>query len=135
MNFRTTLLLLVLVVAAGIVVFVTNKKAPEGGENAEKTSGAEHKLMDVDSKDVTRIAITNAEGKRTVLEKTGSNWSLVEPVKAGAKDFEVESLLSALTALQSRGQVDPSQKSAGGLDHPSFTIELTGKNAAVTKLL
>jgi hypothetical protein len=135
MNFRTTLLLLVLVIAAGVVVFFTNKKAPEGGENAEKASGAEHKLMDVDSKDVTRIAITNSEGKRTVLEKSGSNWSLVEPVKAGAKDFEVESLLSTLTGLQSRGQVDPSQKSAAGLDHPTFTIELTGKNNTVTKLL
>jgi hypothetical protein len=136
MNFRTTLLLLVLVIAAGIVLFFVNKKTPEGGEagNAQ-ASGNEHKLMDVDSKDVTRIAITNSEGKRTVLEKTGNNWSLVEPVKAGAKDFEVESLLTTLTGLQSRGQVDPSQKTAGGLDHPSFTIELTGKNNAVTKLL
>jgi hypothetical protein len=134
MNFRTTLVLLVLVVAAGIMFFVTNRKASEN-EAGGQTAANERKLLDVDSKDVTRVAVTNSEGKRTVLEKTGANWHLVEPVKAGAKDFEVDSLVNDLTGLQSRGQVDPSQKSAAGLDHPSFTVELTGKNGKVTKLL
>jgi len=134
MNFRTTLVLLVLVLVAGGLFLYTNHKESEN-PGSPQASGNEHKLLDVDSKDVTRVAITNADGKRTVLEKTGTNWRLLEPVKAGAKDFEVESLLTTLTGLQSRGQVDPSQKAAGGLDHPSFTVELTGKNAKVTKLL
>ncbi|HEX4795363.1 MAG TPA: DUF4340 domain-containing protein [Humisphaera sp.] len=133
MNFRTTLILLVLVVAAGVAFFFTNRKASE--DQTAQATGNEQKLLNVDSKDVSRLVITNADGKRTVLEKTGTNWSLLEPVKAPAKDFEVDALVNDLTGLQSRGQIDPSKKSASGLDHPSFTIELTGKNAAVTRLL
>src|SRR5580765_5819047 len=99
MNFRTTLILLILVVAAGVAFFFTNRKASD--DQTAQTTGSEHKLLNVDSKDVSRVVIANADGKRTVLEKTGANWKLVEPVKAAAKDFEVDSLVNELTGLQS----------------------------------
>jgi hypothetical protein len=132
MNFRTTLVLLILVVAAGIAVYITQQRT--SSQTEQPTPGNEHKLTDLDSKDITRVAITNAEGKKTVLEKSGANWKLVEPVKAEAKSFEVDTLVNDIAGLQSRGQVDESQKAAGGLDHPSFVVELTGKNGKVTKL-
>src|SRR2546421_2420956 len=132
MNFRTTLVLLILVVAAGVAVYITQQRTSSQTEQA--TPGNEHKLTDVDSKDITRVAITNSEGKKTVLEKSGADWKLVEPVKADAKSFEVDSLVNDIAGLQSRGQVDESQKAAGGLDHPSFVVELTGKNGKITKL-
>ncbi len=132
MNFRTTLVLLILVIAAGIVVFVTQNRS--ASQTAQPTPGNEHKLTDLDSKDITRVAITNADGKKTVLEKSGANWKLVEPVKADTKSFEVDSLVNDIVGLQSRGQADESQKGPAGLDHPSFVVELTGKNGKITKL-
>jgi hypothetical protein len=131
MNFRTTLFLLVLVVAVGGAVYFTSNR-PEKPKSADIT--AEHKLLDVDQADVTKVAVTNSDDKRIVLEKTGADWKLAEPVKAPAKSFEVDELVRGLTNLQTRGQVDSSKKASGGLDHPSFTVELTGKEGKVTKL-
>ncbi|HWE02112.1 MAG TPA: DUF4340 domain-containing protein [Tepidisphaeraceae bacterium] len=131
MNFRTTLFLLVLVVAVGLVVYFTSSR-PEKPKDADST--AEHKLLAVDQADVTHVSVTNSDGKQFALEKKGAEWKVVEPVKAPAKTFEADELVRSLVGLQSRGEVDSSRKAAGGLDHPSFVVELTGKGGKVTKL-
>lgn len=132
MNFRTTLVLLILVVIVGIFVFVAQEHPKATSQQQAEGNG--HKLLDLDAKDISKLAITNSDGKKTVLEKTGADWKLLEPVKADCKSWEVETLVNDITGLQSRGQVDASQKAAGGLDHPSFVVEITGKEGRVTKL-
>ena len=131
MNFRTTLFLLVLVAAVGGGRFITPRTVPK---NPKARTPRQHKLLDVEQADVTKVAVTNSDDKHFVLEKTGADWKLVEPVKAPAKSFEVDDLIRGLVGLQSRGQVDSAKKASGGLDHPSFTVELTGKEGKVTKL-
>ncbi|HZK82700.1 MAG TPA: DUF4340 domain-containing protein [Humisphaera sp.] len=131
MNFRTTLFLLVLVAAVGGAVYYTSNR-PEKPKNTD--AAAEHKLLDVEQADVTKVAFTNSDDKHFVLEKSGADWKLVEPVKAPAKSYEVDELVRGLVGLQSRGQVDSAKKASGGLDHPTFTVELTGKGDKVTKL-
>ena len=91
------------------------------------------RLVDFDSGDVTKVAITNSDDKHIVLQKTGSDWKMVEPVAARAKSFEVDDLIRALVGLKSRGQVDASKKTSGELDHPSVVVELTTKSKT-TKL-
>lgn len=132
MNFRTTLVLLILVVIVGIFVFVAQEHPKATSQQQAEGNG--HKLLDLDAKDISKVSITNSDGKKTVLEKTGADWKLLEPVKADCKSWEVETLVNDITGLQSRGQVDASQKAAGGLDHPSFVVEITGKEGKVTKL-
>lgn len=129
MNFRTTLFLLILVAAvAGVSYFVMNR--PEKVVD----TGAEHKLLSIDSSDVKRVAITSSDGTRIVLQKDGSNWKLTEPVSAPAKTFEADDLVRSLVSLQSRGQLDASKKQAGGLDKPSFVVELTTNADKTVKL-
>jgi len=40
-----------------------------------------------EEKDLTKVAITPAGGKRMVLEKSGAEWKLTEPVSAPADTF------------------------------------------------
>ena len=134
MNFRTTLLLLVLVLAVGATLFFTRDRTAEKEQSTDATTTEQHKLLDLNTEDVAKIAVTNSDGVRFALNKVGSDWKLVEPVKAAAKTFEVNDLVRALVELQSRGQVDASKKASGGLDHPTYIIELTGKADKVTKL-
>jgi hypothetical protein len=130
MNFRTTILLLVVAVAVGITVVIVQRK-PEKPPTEPTT---EKKLLDIDSADVNSLAVTNSDGTRIALQKSGTGWKLTEPVAAPAKGFEVDDLVRALTGLQTRGQVDPSKKASGGLDHPNFIVELGTKSSKTVKL-
>src|SRR5579862_6204495 len=112
MNFKTTIVLIILLAVAGIYLFFTRATGTPG--TATKT---ESKLLPVDSADVTKVAIRPADGKPTVLEKSGTEWRLVEPVSAPADTFQVDDLLRELTGLKSRGPVDADQRAAAGLDH------------------
>src|SRR5205823_9734278 len=120
---KTTIVLIVLLAGMGIYLLFarTAGEAPAG-------SKAENKLLAIESADVTKVAIHPADGKPTVLEKSGTDWRLVEPVNAPADTFQVDDLLRELTELKSRGQVEADQKAAAGLDHPSYTVELTAKD-------
>lgn len=132
MNFKTTIGLLVLLAALGIYVLVTRTSAPDDTV-AQKPAEAK-KLLDIKSEDVTKISITSPDGKVTTLEKPGFDWQITAPLQGAADNSVVTQLLSDITSLTSQGQLDASQKSANGLDHPSFTIELTTKTKT-TKLL
>jgi hypothetical protein len=122
MNFKTTVVLIVLLAIVGIYVFVSR----DSETKTEVTEGEQKKLVDVTLTDIYKLTITPADGKKTVLEKVGTGWRLVEPVNAAAETFEVDSLLRAITDLQSRGQlqVTADKASATGLDHPRFKVEV-----------
>jgi hypothetical protein len=131
MNFRTTIFLLILVVIVGVSVFFINNRENKPTE----TTTNEHKLIDLDTADVTRVVLTPGDGKAIVLEKKGNDWRLVQPVQGAADQFKVDDLIRAVTGLQSRGQVGEDKKTSGGLDHPAYTVELTTKAGKTQKLL
>ena len=131
MNFKTTIVLLVLLAAVGGYVgfnVMNHDKKPE------TTSTDSTKLVNLESADVTKVALTQSDGSRVVLEKSGTQWKLTEPMNAPAESFGAEDLVRQVTDLKSRGQVAADQVAAVGLDHPSYVVELTGKDGKVHKI-
>ena len=125
MNFKTTVVLLVLlVIAFGALFFVREKEGDGGGEVEE----SRQKLFDVAATDVNKLIVSAADGKRMALEKAAENkWRMTEPVNAPAESFEVDSLVRAVTELESRGKVTGSTANAEatGLAKPSYVVELS----------
>ena len=128
MNFKTTVILFVLLVGIGGYVFFTQDK-----DNAPKKP-EEHKLVDLSgSADVSKLVITDAAGKKIVLQRSGKDWRLVEPVNALADATEVNALVDSLVSMKSNNQLDSKEASGPktGLDKPAFTIDLTAKDKAM----
>jgi len=134
MNFKTTIVLIVLLAAAGVWLAVDKMSGkPETPAKTEVGSAEGRKLLDMDAADVTKVVIDRPDGKKTVLVKSGDGkWKLTEPVEAPAESFEVDGLVRDVVDMRSTGQLDSSN--TGGLDHPKYVIELTGKGGKVTKV-
>jgi hypothetical protein len=131
MNFKTTIVLLVLLAGVGAYFGFTYLGQ---GKKAETASADTSKLVNLDSADVAKLAITQPDGSRIVLVKSGTQWRLAEPMSAPAESFGADDLVRQITGLQSRGQLAADQKSSLGLDHPSYVVELTGKDGKVHKV-
>jgi hypothetical protein len=132
MNFKTTIVLLVLLAGVGIY-FGVNRLGNDKKAGTSTTDSS--KLVNIDTNDVTKLALTQPDGSRIVLDKSGAqNWKLAEPMSAPAESFEAGELVRQITSLQSRGQLPADQVASVGLDHPSYTVELTGKDGKVSKL-
>ena len=117
-------------IAVGVTLFFTTRHTDDTDKS---TKVDEHKLVDLNSADVTKLAITGSDGTRTVLERKDGKWNLTEPVMAAAKTFEVDDLVRALTDLKSKEKVDSSKKASGGLDKPPYVVELTTRDGKKTK--
>ena len=120
MNFKTTILLLVLLAVVGGYFAFEHYK----GQNAPPPAQTTSKLLDVDSNNVKQVSITQPDGKKIALEKSGSQWRLTGPVNAPADSFAVDELLRQVTSLTPRGQLPADQKTSVGLDHPNYVIQL-----------
>src|SRR5579884_2047034 len=132
MNFRTTIILLILLAGAGAYVAVRQLAGPKQGTS--ETTSTPGKLVTMDVPDVTKLSITPSDGPKIVAEKEGTQWRLVEPVKAPADTFTVEDVVRAVTGLQSRGELPEEKAASLGLDHPTYVLDLTDKNGRTTKL-
>ncbi len=130
MNFKTTVILIVLLAAAGTWLFFTHEPPPT---QPQTSSDQGAKLIDVDSRNVTRVIVTPADGPEFTLEKDGADWQITEPTKAAADTFEVDSLIRAFTEAQTHGQIDPSGSNAAatGLDKPRYHVELVAGSQTV----
>ena len=111
MNFKTTIVLLVLLAAVGGYV-AFNLLGHDKKEEAVSTDST--KLLNLDSGDVTKVALTQSDGSRIVLGKAGTQWKLVEPMNAPAESFGADDLVRQVTDLKSRGQVAADQTAAVG---------------------
>ena len=120
MNFKTTFVLIGLLVVAGLVVLLTREGESDKADGAEAT---QQKVLDLQPEEVTKIVVTPADGAKTVFEKRDAKWRLVEPVSAAAETWQVDSLLRAVTDLESTSTA--SNTSATGLDKPQYVVELT----------
>ena len=139
MNFRTTIVLLVVLAGAGVYLTVSKLWSGKNADTSAQASGARSgagggKLIDADSTDITRVAITPAEGKPIVLSKADGKWRILQPVNAPAESFQADELVRQLLGMQSRGQLGTDKLASTGLDHPHFAVEMTGKSGKVYKL-
>jgi len=132
MNFKTTIVLLVLLAAVGGYVGFSVLGHDKKAETA--TTAGNGKLLNLDSADVTKVTLTQSDGSKIALEKSGAQWRLVEPMAAPAESFGADDLVRQLTDLKSRGQVAADQTAAVGLDHPSYVVELTAKDGKTRKI-
>jgi hypothetical protein len=127
MNFKTTVVLLgLLVVAFGALWFTREQGGGEGGTGTV-AEDRKQKLFDVAAGDVNKLVIASADGKRMLVEKSGAKWRMTEPVTAPAEAFEVDSLIRAITELESRGKVsaDSASAEATGLAKPRYVVDLS----------
>src|SRR5687768_14035645 len=133
MNFRTTILLLVLLAAVGGYLLYTGFNDTPDAKKTETSD--EQKLVDIAPADVTRVVIRPKDGPATLLEKSGTEWRLVEPTAGVADAAEVDALVRELTDLRSRSRIDADRdKGATGLDQPAFHVELTAADGKTAKL-
>ncbi len=137
MNFKTTLVLLVLLFAAGLTLFFTRDRSGNS-ESASDTAKKAQKVFDVNEADLTKLTVTSsADGKKLAIEQSNGKWRLTEPVNAPADSFSVDSLVRAITGLESRGEVSGGSADAKstGLDNPRYTIDLAAKDGKSYTLL
>jgi hypothetical protein len=133
MNIKTTIFLLVALIAIGVTALFVERSQDQ---QKEAPPVAEKKLLGIESKDVSKITLTSADGKKLVVQKTGTDWRMLEPVNAPADTFAVDSLLRGLVDLKSRGQVDLGGDNASvtGLKEPRYVAELQAGDNKSTKL-
>src|SRR5205085_2064407 len=99
MNFKTTVILFVVLIVLGGFVFFTKDK-----DNTPKKI-EEHKLLDISSTaDVNKLVITDAAGKKTILERSGKDWRMLQPVNAPAESTDINSLVDSLVSMKSNNQ-------------------------------
>ena len=125
MNTRTTFILLAVLAAVGVVsIFVARR--PE----KDQTAKPQPRVLDVEASDIAKLIITPAEGQQLAFEREGSEWRILEPISAAARN--VGDLTSALANLTPRGQVDASAEN--GLASPRYKVEVTTQSGKVLKL-
>lgn len=94
------------------------------------SSYRETKLLSVASDQVKQLFIMH-KGKTLRLQKDGTQWEIVEPVKLSADPTAVSDLLSSITNLNAAEFVEnPGGMSKYGLNHPRYTIGLSAQPPA-----
>jgi hypothetical protein len=93
----------------------------------------EKRLFPVEPEKIRRIAITRASG-RLVLERSGSEWRLIEPVKDLADDVTAEGLARELASLSLRRWLEERErdKALTALLKPAADITLETSDKAGT---
>src|SRR6266446_4746920 len=91
MNSRTTLFLIVLVALVGGFALWDHYK----GATTERQLSKSKRIVDFDPKDVMGIDIVRSN-QTIILEKSGDNWDLKQPLTARADASAVNSILDEL---------------------------------------
>lgn len=131
---RSTLVLLVVALALGAYVyFVESGRPPAGSPDPLET------VFDVDADDIDALTVTAGNGDRTVIEKDGDRWRLVEPFRANVDVTQVVSLSSGLANLELQRVVaepeDAPDLASYGLDAPSIEVGFGTADGADARLL
>lgn len=131
---RSTLVLLVVALALGAYVyFVESGRPPAGSPDPLET------VFDVDADDVDALTVVAGNGDRTVIEKDGDRWRLVEPLRANVDVTQVVSLSSSLANLEMQRVVaepeDAPDLASYGLTAPSIEVGFRTTDGADARLL
>jgi hypothetical protein len=119
-------------VLAGLVGYIYYlDRAPAETENAK-----EKPFSAVKADDIEELQIT-AGGEATRLKKSGTTWSIVEPVQAEADAAEVTSLTGSLASLEVGRVVDekPADLKGFGLEPARVTVAFKAKGQTTERQL
>ena len=129
MNTKTTLLLAVIcAVVAAYFFFIEKPWAPPVEPAKPKT--ADKNLFETKPEGTDKVEVSRRDGtKMTFTKDTQGEWSLVVPLKAPAKKYEVDSLVDMVTGLvyveeYKKGGADAPSTTVSGLDKPAVGIRL-----------
>jgi len=121
---KTLLGLVVLLVVAGAVggaALWTGKDEAKKAEAREKSE----KLFDFDKAHVKMVRLTKAGQLVVQIEKGDKGWQLTQPVQAPADDVIVDPMLTSLSTLQQKKEIDGEKDlKPFGLDKPSLEVSL-----------
>ena len=120
----TAALALVLAGLVGYIYYLDNK-GPDASATKEKPFSA------VKADDIEELQIT-AANDTTRLKKSGTTWSIVEPVQADADASEVSSITSNLASFEIDRVVDekPADLKAFGLEPARVDVRFKAKGSA-----
>lgn len=113
---RSQLNLILLAVAAslGAAVFFSQQKEEKGPP-----------LTGLSADAINMVRIEHPGAPALVLEKSGNQWNLLEPVKAAVDAIEINGVLS-LAALETKSTLNAAEVKPAdlGLDPPQYTVTL-----------
>ncbi|HZL38392.1 MAG TPA: DUF4340 domain-containing protein [Tepidisphaeraceae bacterium] len=137
MNFRTTVILAAVLLAAGVFFFIATRSSDNTASDQATTSKSDakgHALFDVKTDKLEKLAIRPDKGAPIEVARADGKWKILQPVDWPAESSKVESILSAVANLRSRGGVEMNSSNAAstGLDHPRFVIQAFGDGKRIT---
>jgi hypothetical protein len=111
------------VVAAGLgayIYFVESKRNPDAAKPVEKVFAVQASAID-------SLTVKSSSGDSTSLEKSGNDWTIVDPVKADADADVVSGITSNLASLEIQRVVEqkPGDYTQFGLQPPRVEIDFT----------
>lgn len=122
---RSTLVLLV--VLAGLIgyIYYLNRAKPAGATDTKKA------FAKLNADDIEELRIKSADNQTTTLQKTGSNWTLVAPVKTDADSTDVSAIATDLATMDVERVVDenPGDVKPYGLNPPRVEVEFKTRGA------
>ncbi len=115
--------IVLVVIAAGLgayIYFVESKRNPDAAKPAEK-------VFTVKGSDIQSLHVKSSSGDSTSLEKSGTDWKIVDPVKADADGDVVSGITSNLASLEIQRVVEqkPGDYTQFGLQPPRIEIDFT----------
>lgn len=131
---RSTLVLLAVALALGAYIYFV-----ESGRRPAGTPAPLESVFDVESDDIDSLSVTASNGDRTVIEKDGDRWQIVEPFRVNVDVTQVVSLSSSLANLEVQrvvaGPEDAPDLAAFGLTAPTIEVGFGTGNGTETRLL
>ena len=117
---RSTLVLLVAALGLGAYIYFFESGPPAGTADPLET------VFDIASDDIDSLSVTATNGDRTVIDKDGDRWRIVEPFAVNVDVTQVVSLSSSLANLEVQRVVaepeDAPDLAAFGLAAPAIEV-------------
>ncbi len=131
MNGRTTLVLLVLAAALGIYLYMTPAPAVE----EETTPTSSETVLNFDSRQVTAMTVTKADGGSLTVTRTPNGWDITTDATVAGDEITIGPAVATLAALNADTMITPVIDLAiYGLATPQLTIELRGDSGVLATL-
>ena len=128
---RSFIVLLVIAIPLGWYAYRDSQR-PAGDDEPKKD-----KVFAVDSEKIEEIAIKAESGEQTRLQKSGTEWQIVSPVKAQPDSAEVSGLTMNLSTLEVQRVVDenPPDLKEYGLAQPRIQVSFKAGGQEHTLLI
>jgi Domain of unknown function (DUF4340) len=125
----------VFAVLAGVLYWSDHRKS--NAEAAKPKDDSAPPILKLDENSLTKLELRKKDAPAILLEKNGSEWKITEPKSFAADQSAVSSIVSSVASLNSERLVDDKSSDLHryGLAHPSFEVNVTGKDNKTERLL